>query len=95
MTPEDVTRRVLGLGDDLIIPRRPTDARKRDTLIASYIVTIESLRFARKALAEILPRGGDYVTTDILSMALEAHRVRLRAIDKMIDDLTKITDAIS
>lgn len=94
LTPEEATRRVLGISDDLVIPKRPIDGRKRDLLIAGYIVTIESLRMARKALAEILPRGSDYVTTDIRSMALEQHRARLRIIDKMIDDLTQITEAI-
>jgi hypothetical protein len=94
MTPEQAARHVLAGPGDLIIPAININGTSRDVLVAKYIVAIETLRSGLDALRETTPHGRDYATTDILMMALEAHRSRTKAIDKIIADLTKIAEAI-
>jgi hypothetical protein len=94
MTPQEAAKRVLAGPGDLIIPQITSNGSGRDVLVAQYIVAIETLRLGLTALQNTTPHGRDYATTDILLMALEAHRSRTKVVDKIIADLTTIAEAI-
>jgi hypothetical protein len=94
LTPEEAAARVLAGPGDLIVPQVMLHGSGRAALVAAYIVAIETLRLAQQALGGVTPHGRDYANTDILLSALEGHRLRERALTKIIEDLTKIAEAI-
>jgi hypothetical protein len=77
-----------------VLPTININGTARVELIAGYLEAMLSLQRAHEALGKIMPHGRDYISTDILMMAISQHRVRMDQVQNVITGLGDIAEAI-
>jgi hypothetical protein len=79
----------------MIHPEVTLNGTSREALIAGYVTAIEGLQAAYYDLKACAPHGRDYQASGKLLDAVREHRMRLQAIENVIDELMELAEKLS
>jgi hypothetical protein len=80
-----------------MIPTIHMNGDKKETLLDGYVAAIRAVRAAKEAIAAACPNGRNFYPQGdgAINQAVEEHRHRLATLNRVMDELEFIAEAIA